>query len=262
MGNALTVNSIPVPVATFTRQPDIEGGGRSRSLSFQARQAVRAVKAKWAGTTTIQDHRTTIALRGLLRGDGHVISFEDNDLYTSRAMWPVLPTTGLVWGQHRWGTYGLRVPQTSNVQWAFGYTREWTIACYKANADLGGWHHYVLTSSGELWVDGFPLITDTSWMTVVGGNLKFTAPAGANDMAIDDVLCVPYLVPETWPAALYARAAALPALPFLEVAGDLMPSTMPFTCSGEAGAGEFAQAVFDGAWAQNLSPVAFTLEEK
>lgn len=180
------------------------------------------------------------AWESLITGEGHHWTF-DSSLYGSKGMGP---TAGFVASQTagtpKFGAGVLRVTATTGtITYAAavnsaGGTGAWTVMVWRFES--GVWHHYVVTSAGHKWLDGVRADgTSTTWLSVSGANVTITNTAGAAQ-DYDDLVVLPFAVLDAWPPLVFAAASiAFSDLPFLTVAGLLVPEAatrkMAGTCS-------------------------------
>lgn len=266
--SALTINGFPVPVSGW-RQSIEEVGERGRSFSGKAWSSIRATKRRWIARITSSDPQEVEALRSLVAGEGFSWSF-NADLYADGKGLPPISTAGTTLisaaPTPKFGAKCLRLdqnPATVYFQGDAGRALVWTVAYW--TYESAAWHHNVASydnGTWRKWRDGasvgsgyaMPLVSVNG-----SGQLVLAGQVGAYAY-LDDLLWFPCLWPTTWPPILYARTTAFPAVPKLEVAGDLLPSTtMLYTCNGSVGESE---ATNRGSATSRLESLDLTLTEE
>lgn len=164
------------------------------------------------------------AVSSLVTGFGHVINFEDATPYTSRGIGPSSATTatttaggarfGSRYGNLRAAVYDLQLPE------------QWTVILW--HLSVGTWRHHVLRWDGARWYegvrgDGVYASTQAALLTIDNGAITF-GPTSVQ--SFDDIVALPYHVPDEMIAAFYAFAVddnrPFPPLPQVEVDGGVI----------------------------------------
>ena len=212
----LTINGIEMKIATATRSP-VRLGERSRAHSGRARKSERARKREWTLYTGPLDELEAPAVAGLLEGDGHHFPF-DSDLYSERGIGPLAGYGAAVTvSPGKFGPGFLTVSGGESISFPVQLPATWTLLLHRR--ELGAWHAYAVNSDGQKWRDAVRDDgADTSWLSVTAGTVTL---GDADPLEIDDLVCLPYLTPPTWPPIWAAAAAPFGALPWLNAAGDL-----------------------------------------
>jgi hypothetical protein len=237
----LTIHGVQVEAAAEEWEP-VRLGAISRSLNGAPRSNIRATKREHRFTSDEHTVARAELARALIEGEGHSFAWEDSGFTSSRGLVPTIVTdNGLTSGDvgGKWGL-GLFAPVGSEATWAVGYTGDWTVMYwrYESTAFV---HYLVRKASGgseQCWRNG--VRDDGSnlglWSVTVGGALRLLS--SEDDDVYDDVVVLPYLVPEEWIASLYAYAnsRAFGALPFVVAQGEGLPAA-GLTCMGLAGTG-------------------------
>ncbi len=243
MTDFLRLNGISVPVAVAS-SPDAGQetiGAMRRGVNSSAVVPRRARKGVWKVGTTPVIASKAFAWRELVAGAGHVVNFDALNPYTSKGMAPVSVAGG--WSYTGTGPkYGAGCASwtTGNALWAFFVSgAPWTIA-YWLNVGGGGYHHVVTRSDGQSWFDG-----STAWSLPVGwgsvtegfgGVASGVATFGSTSASkIDDIVALPYLVPDDWPPQMYGFGSAFGLLPALTADGRVIElNTKTSVVGGEA----------------------------
>lgn len=252
----LSIHGIPVECSSSDWEP-IGLGEITRSLNGAPRSTKRAQPEK-------RDHRFTTdvggllleeaeLLRALIRGDGHHLSF-DEDMSTSRTLLPYSVSATTVEPSYDTGKHGLDLfaEAGSQVRWAVGYTEWHTLLFWRYVSSE--WRHYVVrrrnltTSLVDVWEDGIQTDVDPEVVKVEGsadGDLVIDCNAG--DELLDDLVALPFRVPDSWPPLMYAFHDANPwgALPLVKASGPGVPSS-GLTALGEAYTGRRVAMIEDG----------------
>jgi len=232
----LKLNGVDVECTASEREP-VRLGGVVRGLNGQPRKTDKVRKVDFRFTSSLLSLAEADALRGLVDGEGHALSF-DASLYTSRCAPPGNVAAGtVVLGAGRHGAGHLRVPVAGAVTWALELPAEWTVLLWRLEA--GAWRHYCVTSTGRRWRDGVrdDTLAAAAFVSVVGGQLQLGDLSGAGFRDFDDAVALPYLVPDAWVPQLHAfhTSRPWPALPYLVAEGPRLPAG-GLRVVGEAGA--------------------------
>lgn len=242
----LKLNGVDVEVTDSEWEP-VRLGEMVRSLNGAPRSTAKVKKANLRFTTGLLTVPHARALRGLVEGEGHVLSFEDTSspsayLYTSRAAAPSLVPSGFQGGRvaGRHGTGALRLNEPTQVAWQLEPSPAWTVLCW-LRRDGGVWRH-IMTSTNfggafRAWVNGALApdeLSEEVYMLPDGTLLASSSATG--DIEVDEIVALPFEVPDAWVPALYAFhiARAWPALPYVLAEGPRFP-TGGLLCLGEAG---------------------------
>ncbi|PTL79086.1 hypothetical protein [Vitiosangium sp. GDMCC 1.1324] len=249
----LTINGVEVRCTASSWEP-VRMGEVTRALNGRARNTSTVRKANYMFTTSAVlplDYAT--ALRGLIEGEGHVLSFEDTTsatswLYTSRGAAPdVISGHSRVSGRH--GSYALRLSDSAPTDtfWPLSFPASWTVLAWIRNPDIGTWVHRIGRSDGTEWENGnlgAPGESVFESCRVDVGRLGLTAHVlGTRDF--DEVVALPFAIPDEWAPALYAfhSTRAFPSLPEVLTGGTRMP-TGGLICIGLCGAGRTGPRLF------------------
>lgn len=252
MAPLLTINGIEVLCTASDWEP-VRMGEVVRSINGWPRRTATVKKANYRFSSSLLTLAEAEALRGLVEGDGHVLSFEDASsasahLYTSRETAPVYaaPGTLRVSTGGRWGAF-LRITADDSVVWPVlpASTGPWSVLMWRNETSSGLWAHYLCRSDGAVFRNGVLDGAKTA-STYVTRDLTYTTALALRGTAsgnaeIDDVVMLPYLVPDVWALSLYTfhDTRAWPALPLVRAAGARLPAG-GLDCIGEAGPGRTA----------------------
>ena len=100
----------------------------------------------------------------------------------------------------------------------------WTVFGWYRPVSTNTLTHYVLRSDGAKWVGGTRSdSTSTTFMDISGTDLRLRQVSSLNSY-FDDLVFLPYEVPDDWPALIFAEqtSGAWSALPFLNARGDMI----------------------------------------
>ncbi|TQF12476.1 hypothetical protein FJV41_28750 [Myxococcus llanfairpwllgwyngyllgogerychwyrndrobwllllantysiliogogogochensis] len=235
----LALNGIPVPVAEGRRR-QVNIGTDSRAFSGAYRLGRRAVRQEWEFKTVPLSPEEALALRGLIAGDGHALAF-DGDAFTSRGL-NRMTAVGTTFQGARFGG-GLNLAVGASAAWAMQLGERWTALHHVYSSAAGAWLQVINRSDGRRWTQGVPLAS-AGGLSVVSGSLAVTG--ATNVVSFDDVVGLPFEVPDTWVPHLVAwhTARAWSALPFLVASGGFLPTDA--TVLGEVRDGEFVEFSHNG----------------
>jgi hypothetical protein len=211
----LTVNAFPLAVAdgTFTETPR-EIGGVSTAFSGAVRKSRRAFKHDIALETVPLIPTEAYAWELLLSGQGDYWPFDTN-LYSTKGTGPVSSNGTITTTGGKYGGY-LQLGGVDTVLPA-GLGALWSYLAWRNVG--GGFASFVETSAGAKWLGGVRNdagVTNT-WFSVSGGNLTLKVASGAH---YDDVVALPFVIPDAWGPLWHTAGAAFGAFPFVRLAGD------------------------------------------
>ncbi len=262
MTSFLRLNGIIVPVAAGSatlNQDDL--GGESRADDGTPLFNRRATKRKWAARTRLGTVAEALAFRDLVTGTGHVLSFEAENLYTSKGLAPsaVGADFGWTFGTGKFGTHFAISSSSSDnkATWPmFTASSPWTVAFWKSTDSGATWpHHYVVDSSARKWLDGVRAdATVTDFLAVSSGAVTLGKTATA--LCFDDVVGFPNLMPTSWPAQIFGAGFAFGSLRTMNADGLFIEQNACIEVKGVAG--EVKPTLVSGAILHEFS---FTLLE-
>ena len=226
----LTVNGIELPIARDSlERGEIEIGGSGRAFSGAAWKSVRARKQTLSLTTAPMSLADTDAWCALLNGQAVNWSFETDTYSLQGHAATVAGTATRTTAAYKFGAASLTIASasSSSAAWSVGVGSSWTVACWRRyyNGATWIWQHRVTTSTGVFYSGG-TATTDANPPTVAAGVLTLAGGLNSNSVYYDDLWILPAVVPASWPAAMAAHGAQLPASPSLTVAGDLLGQTL------------------------------------
>lgn len=269
MAKALRVNGIEVPVladsASHMPKPfDEDERAEDASLLISR----RALKESWKLTIAHRVPTDAIAWKKLLMGEGHSWDFEaSTGLYSSKGLGPSAATNSVQSASGaKFGAGCMRQTATSGTvtftALPAGGTK-WTVMFWRDLNAGGGWHHYVVNSAGQKWLDGVRAdATSTTFLTVNTSAGTVKLDAGGTNTDIDDLVILPFDVPTTWPPDSYAFGAAFSKLGRLTIDGDLVEANVGSkTVVGKVGSLKVMPAVLNGVYYQSVRTLDVELEE-
>lgn len=176
------------------------------------------------------------AWRCFLTGEGEVWSFDAN-LYGSKGTAASAITNAVQSaGAAKFGAGKLSVGATTgSITFlaainSWGNSSAWTVGVWRYEG--GAWHHYLVRSDGAKWLDGVrDDAATTTWMSVSNGSVTITNTTGSA-VLYDDLVVLPFLVPEDWPAQWVAADAAFGLLPFHAATGEWVTEQATRTVMG------------------------------
>lgn len=231
-------------------------GESGRAFSGRGWSNTRALKRalSWkSGPLPIDEARAWEKLLGL---GGHTCGFEA-DAWTDQGVEGVITSGARAIDRAKYGATSFKAPGT--ISWALGarFASEWSVFFWEYYT---AWRHYGLTSAsqaaGKYWYEGALNTGTPGAFSVAGGLVKISTVSAA---WYDDLIVLPFVVPATWVPMMQAHTRALPAVPRVDVSGDLL-GTEILTCRGSAQIVEELQAQIGGSWVKRAI-VQFDLEE-
>lgn len=257
----LRLNGIVVPVSITTSPglvPETIGKMR-RSANGTANASRRLIKGGWKFTTAIRTAAEALAFRELLAGEGHVLSFDNQNFYTSQGMAPAAIGSGWAFSASgpKYGSH-CATSTTHNSSWAFFEPASpFSLGWWLWETSL--WNHYFYRSDGAGWVngvDGFAIGDMHGLVTVTAGVANFGVGSGTSKW--DNIVALPYLVPDAWPGQIYGFGSAFGLLPALTADGLLIEqNTQVSVLGGDAPTGKVSYAKV----ARNMHDFNFDLAE-
>jgi hypothetical protein len=262
----LKVQGVELDVSVADWEP-VRLGAVARSFSGAPRSSVRTTRRShhFAGDAAGVPVATAEALRGLVEGYGHSWSFDDTEelLTSSRGLAP--SETGAVGtGAGKYGTCAQFSAGEAATKWELGLDGGSNTLMYWRK-ESGVWVHYLVlratgTSPDGVWRNAVRTDTDPGIVYPEDGNLVVD-PNVDGDADLDELVALPFPVPEAWVPSLYSwrSTKAWEPLPFVAASGAAFPGgvvralgqadtahRVPLRTAGAFGLGEL---------------VAFTLEE-
>jgi hypothetical protein len=213
----LTINGIEVKLTKSV--PGLEIGGEpSRAVSGRSRSSERWRKRTWTIETGHLEPLEAGAVTGLLLGDGHHFPFTA-DRYSERGLGPVADNASTInTGAGAFGASGFLYVATT-ITFPVQLPPNWTIGV--RHLESGTWVSYWINSAGQKWVNGARSdSTDTSTVLSVGSDGSVTL-GNYTSPQFDELVCLPYLTPTTWPPIWDASGAPFAALPWVNMAGGI-----------------------------------------
>lgn len=258
---ALVINGITVPVGaeSLTRSVE-EVGERTRAFDGTAILNRRWQKRVLELEIPVASQADQLAWMSLLRGEGHVWSFNSN-VYSAKGL-PLSGATAVIGSTAPMPKYGAGRLATgaSTVGAATKLGPAWTVAAWNWSGSV--WNHYVVNSLGQKWFNGSRNdAASSAWLSVsASGDLTFSA-----GIYLDDLVALPAVMPTTWPPLLHATGRAFPSLPRLEGYGDVFPgssASAPVSLRGEVSSMSYAPAWINGTWTPMAGSLSVTLREE
>ncbi|WP_224364205.1 hypothetical protein [Hyalangium versicolor] len=239
MTDYLQVNGVPLACTASEYEP-VRLGEVTRSFNGAPRSSVRTRKRDYRFTTGLLTLAEAELVRALVEGEGHVWNFEDYSVASSRGLVPdYVKEAYLEDGNTRYGDWKLVLSWVGTMRWQTLLPSTWTLMGWHAQAGVDvRYTHYTLRSDGAKWSDGG---RDNSrpvpFEVLFGGSVRVFSMYGGEEY-LDELVALPYAVPDTWVPRLYALHAArpFPPLPFVHAGGEGLPSG-GLTCMGLTGTG-------------------------
>jgi hypothetical protein len=266
MAKILRVSGIAVPV--------LVGGASHRPNSIGEVERAedgtilisrRIIKETYKIQVVHQSPADGIAWKKLFTGEGQKWDF-DTSVYGSKGLGPSAATASVQSGAAaKFGTGCCRqTATTGTISYAAlpaGGTK-WTVMFWRS---VGGaaFDHYVVTSSGHKWLNGVRADgTSTTFLTVTTatGTVKLDAAGSTTDL--DDLVILPFEVPDLWPPDIFAYGAAFSKLAKLDVDGDLIDANVGTkSVAGEVTGVSVVPGTLNGTFYPSLRVVEVELQE-
>jgi hypothetical protein len=225
----LTLNGVEIPVsstagATIER---VRQGEYGRTATHAARSFVNASSDARKATTTLAINSTALMYQQVIRGLGHVWSFNDG-LYSSKGLGPIPPLpvgySILADAGVSGGDPALQIVEDTALVYINPYylTGAWTLAAW-SDKEGEGYYHYTWTSTGDTYGNGVLGANVGAEYIATAGTITMGVPGGVGNVSFDEMILLPYVVPATWPAWVYALGVAgtpLPPLSYVLAEGD------------------------------------------
>jgi len=239
MAAHLTINGVEI-LCTQSEWEPVTLGEVVRSLNGAPRNTGRVKKADYRFTSSLLTLADATATRGLIEGEGHVLSFEDSStatgwLYTSRELGPnYAPSASRIASGAKWGGAYLRISSSDTAVWQVlpSDATPWTVLMWRrSTTGTGAWEHYICRSDGAVFVGG-AINASLSADSFVRRDASFVGSLALRGSAVpsgadfDDVVFLPYAIPSAWAPMLFAfhQGRAWPALPFVQASGARLPA--------------------------------------
>ena len=266
MPDFFTLNGINIPIADSAfSEGQILIGDEGRAFSGAKMDSTRAIKRRWSGQTTILDPDTATAVKALLTGLGHTLSFNDSTyyLYTSKGQGPTSGT-----GTYRTATpspkFGagyVRLAAGASLTYPAGLGANWTLMTWVYES--GAWHHYIRCSDGTKYKDGATYGSAIPFLSVSGSSAVLGDSGSGSNQDFDDAVFLPYVIPAAWAAVWGVASSAFSALPDLTLSGECVPASTTVTAPVGSVEGVYVQYQDGGAsaWIAAGRRVSFDVEE-
>jgi hypothetical protein len=273
----LSINGITVPVEDASASRSIsKKGSLSPSVSGILRNGTRALHRSWDLTICFSDYDEGKAFINLLEGNGHFWDFADG-VEASTGLQPVAyPPMAImpnIWGLNGRGVAHVDAFQSVIFQGHFKVNpsfeaTNWTILWNEAIGS--GWKRAAKRSDGIGFFEGsrddnVGESGGTTWnrINVFDGNVVMYAQQASGTMGLEDVLMLPWHVPNSWLEVWTSNPGPkLPSMPFLTATGDFISE--PFGTAyvvGEITDVGYTQLSRNGTWINNALRISATIHE-
>lgn len=250
---------LPVRVDDFRRDPLVV---RDEANAFDGTPRATELDGErsiWTGSLSRQTQDVTHAFRQLIKGAGHSWGF-DADLYSAKGL-VATAAGGVAWNGSS-GKYdgGADVPVGGSLTFPVALGSEWTALLWR-KVGVGSYAHYIVRGSAK-WLGGARNDAALTGWLVVGASSVTLFGDAASTVSYDDVVLLPFEVPDDWPPEMYAEAAvrAHAALPRLNAEGDLIRGG-PVEVLGKPGGSQISPFVSGGVLHLGGEVLSFTLTE-
>ncbi len=227
----LTLNEITVPVSARGTEETLEVvGDQSRAFDGSWLETRTSEKRRFALQTAVVAQVEGEAWKRLLEGQGHNWTFDTDRFSDGKGLGPSSgAAAGTITAGGKFGGFFMRLGAGDQIKWPTGFsnptTNDYTILLYEdADATQDRWAIKNIQGVVTKFLNGVSTGAATVFVSVdTSGDITIGDGVGAFD--IDDLVFVPYAMPDLWLATgggLDAPARAFPNLPALEADGDLL----------------------------------------
>lgn len=225
----LTINEVTIPQSADSGTESFEViGDLDRAYDGTWRESRTSEKRRFDVRTTVLAQDVGEALKLLLQGRGHVWSF-DSDRYSSKGLGPSTgAAAGTITGGGKFGSY-MALSAAEQITWPTGFgdpaTNDYTILLFEdSGAPWDRWAIKNVQGTVTKFLNGATTGAATPFVSVdSSGDITIGDGAGAFD--IDDLVFVPFALPDSWletGGGLDNPARAFPLLPRIDIDGDLV----------------------------------------
>lgn len=226
----LTLNEITI--LTHVRRAnerDEVVGDQARAFDGSWLETRTSEKSAWEMQTPIISQAEGEALKLFLQGRGHNWTFDTDRFSTGKGLGPSAGgAIGTITGGGKFGSY-MALAAGNQITWPTGFglpaTNDYTILLFEDSA--APWDRWAIKNIQGVvtkFLNGVSSAAATPFVSVdSAGDITIGDGAGAFD--IDDLVFVPYAMPDSWlvtGGGLDAPARAFPNLPALEADGDFV----------------------------------------
>lgn len=231
----LEINGITVPVVEASaRRTIVKRGEKTRSARGILRDGTRGIRRQWEVELCFTDKEEARAFENLIDGLGHFVDMDQP--VASTGLTPFgevrMRFNGATWGSAGRGV-GIVDATISDSGQFDGFIRydaqlndRWTILWReKTTSDsdsLLGWNFHAIRDDQACYQNGSPGNNSLTRITVADGVAYFRNEFD-NDYAIEDILILPWRVPNAWLEKLTnPNCPKWPAMPMLTARGDFI----------------------------------------
>lgn len=269
MANILRISGIPIPILTeAASHTTTQIGENERAEDGSMIISRRALKENYKLKIAHQIPTDAIAYRELFLGRGHTWNF-DTTVYSSKGLGPTVLTNTVINATSKYGAGGAQQTASSGRFRAIALPAngtKWTVMLWR-KIGAGAFVHYIVTNTtkgaSQAYVNGVLASDTTVWLGVSTSTGTVTLDAdGASTTNIDDLVILPYEIPASWPANIFAYGAAFSQLAYLDVDGDLIDANLVTkSCKGGVSGISVQPGWLNGVYYQSIRVVDAELEE-
>lgn len=218
----LTINGWTCPVAAESASEGVEDiGDEGRSFDGTLLNTLRATKSSLEVTTIPLAAATVLPLMALLKGDGHVWSFDDSTyfVYSSKGLNKASGTGTSITGKF---SNGMRLSAGATMTWSVGASSTWTLMVWRYNSFTTTWIHWILCSDGTKYQNGAVYGSSIPFLAFSSGTLTLGDSGSIANQDFDGLVFLPAVVTAEMALAFGTATAAFGLLPRLLLGGDLI----------------------------------------
>ncbi len=227
----LTLNEITIGTHTKRANERFEViGDQARAFDGSWLETRTSEKRVWEIQTPVLPQVEGEAFKRLLEGQGHNWTFDVDRFSTGKGLGPsVGPAAGAITAGGKFGGFFMRLSAAEQITWPTGFgnptTNDYTILLFEdADAAQDRWAIKNVQGVVTKFLNGVSSAAATPFVSVdTSGDITIGDGAGAFD--IDDLVFVPFAMPDVWlttGGGLDAPTRAFPNLPALEADGDFV----------------------------------------
>lgn len=244
----------------------------STSMRGERHDSRRGIRRVWDADIPFTVEAEAKALARMLHGDGWMFDLTDG-LHSINALGPQPGYTGFSIDPDKSNKFDIGCAVFDNLfEGRFiridAQLQNWQIMWLEDDGDMDTWVHYARTSDGRGYAAG---VRDDTVGTIGGTGrvvvqvfegVVFLSKEGTADLNLDDIVVLPYNMPETFFPSLSADTSRFGPNPMCRLTGDIITEDHTFVRGDVTGAAIIQGAAKDGSgWQNNARTPKITLVE-
>lgn len=265
----LQIYGVDIPVKNETLQTPVrEIGSIQQAFDGSFLRNRQSVKYDYAFETTPMIQSEAYCVDSLVRGLGHSIS-ANTHLYSSTGKGPSSSTgCSIDTGTKKYGAASVAITDTNTLVYSSVFTEGGvgggcTVLFWYSTG--GAFTHYIqrrnAAGTGANWTSGGSQSAGSLAFVTIASNGSVTFTASGGTRYFDDIVILPYSIPDAWASQLYDHHAANAwgDLPRLTVTGTPNWSTTNRTMMGDVTSITALKAVVGGSFVTNARTLSISL---